>query len=64
MKKSQKQIKVQFIYIIPQVVLNHCLLRVDERNSDSYIGRDDVLSFFFSRKVPKFVQAQIYFFTV
>ena len=34
-------------------------LRVDERSSDSYIGRD---SFF--GKVLKFVQAQIHFFTV
>ena len=38
-------------------------LRVNERSSDSYIGRDDVL-LVFSGKVVKFVQAQIYFFAV
>ena len=36
------------------------LSRVDERNSDSYIGRID----FFSGKVLKFIQAQIYVFAV
>ena len=41
-------------------------LRVDERSSDSYIGRDDffLFRFFFSGKVLKFIQAQIHFFVI
>ena len=37
-------------------------LRVDERSSDSYKGRKYFFRIFFSGKVLKFVQAQIYFF--
>ena len=38
-------------------------LRVDERSSDSYIC-SDVFFVFFSGRVLKLVQAQVYFFSV
>ena len=47
-----------------QISLNYdnVALRVDERSSDSYEGRDDFFVLFFSGEVLKFVQAQIHFF--
>ena len=39
-------------------------LRVDERNSDSYVGRYGSFGFIFTGKVLKFVQFQNYFFAV
>ena len=40
------------------------LIRVGERSSDSYIGRDDFFRFFFPGNIWKLVQAQFSCFVV